>query len=114
MWFAIRAYEGMYEGLHGIESFDIIEADNEDIAYYEYGLEMSGDLIDEYGTVDPYEFDERDEQEYENAFEDNLRADVFPITELSNEYVREHLEALTSELEDDYRDFVGKYCNRRG
>ena len=39
MWYAIKAYEGMYEGLHGIVDYDLMQGTQEDAE--DYGMDMS-------------------------------------------------------------------------
>ena len=50
MLYAIHAYEGIYGGLHGIESFAVIEAETTEEAEH-YGLEMSYEVIDDYSCI---------------------------------------------------------------
>lgn len=63
MLIACYAYEGMYQGLHGIEDKRVIEVkDIKDAReqLYEWGSAASEDLIFSYGLEDEYCEDEED------------------------------------------------------
>ena len=112
MWYAIKAYEGMYEGLHGIVDYDLMRGTQEDAE--DYGADMSRDLIDEYDTISPYDFDDGDEGMYEEMVEDNIRCDIYCLKDLSNEYIKEHYTELREEFRSNEEMFLSKYCDRRG
>lgn len=111
MWYAIKAYEGMYEGLHGIVDYDLMQGTQEDAE--DYGVDMSRDLIDEYDTVSSYDFDDADEYMYEDIIDDNIRFEVYCLKDLSREYIKEHYIELREEFRNDETAFIAKYCDRR-
>lgn len=57
---AIRAYDNFYEGLHGMETYNILEGTEEEAD--EWGLEMSYEVIESY--MDIYNSLEDDIREY--------------------------------------------------
>ncbi len=80
---AIRAYDEFYGGLHGMESYDIIEGTEEEAD--ECGVEMSYEVIESYRDI--YDSLEDDIREYceeegfdydENGEEvENIREEVY-------------------------------------
>lgn len=65
----VYAYEGMYQGLHGIEDLDVLEvSDNLEEAEKEindWGREASEELIYSYGLEDEYCNTENEDDEWD-------------------------------------------------
>lgn len=51
---AICAYEGIYQGLHGMQTWGVVDVEDLQEAN-EYGLAWSYNLIEDYGLEDEYE-----------------------------------------------------------
>ena len=91
----IFAYEGSYQGLHGMYNEDVVEVQNIKEAD-EYGYEMAQDVVESYGCFDE---DEDIEQELEWR--------VYKIKEgISAE------EARTALGSHDEEGFVAEYCEK--
>ena len=74
MLVACRAWEGMYQGLHGIEDLTVFEAADMDEAeneLAEWGIVASEELIYSYGLEDDY-FDECEEDGCEYDITDSV------------------------------------------
>lgn len=103
----IYACEDMYHGLHGIEDMRVVEVESIEEAD-EYGMEMSGDVIETYDTLG--DFDEfEDEEAYEEAFLEAREWYVYPIDEEKAKGLStRELDKLASEWGSDY--FIKEYC----
>lgn len=118
MLFIIHAFEGIFQGLHGIEEWDIVDCASEDEAY-EIMEQMSYKLMDRYNDVmheleAVIEYDITDDmnqsdidQLTEKVYAENVDGEVWKIdpTKLAN--------ILISSLTSDPDDFVEKYCYKR-
>ena len=103
----IYACEDMYHGLHGIEDMRVVEVGSIEEAD-EYGMEMSGDVIETYDTLGDFEEFE-DEEAYEEAFLEAREWYVYPIDEeKAKGKSTEELGKLASEWGSDY--FIKEYC----
>ena len=92
----IHAYEGMYQGFHGIEDYDVFEVTNEKEANY-IGEEMASNVIEEYSDC----FDD-DEEEY---YEAELLWDIYSIKDgYSLDLLKNALNTLDAE------QFIEEYC----
>ena len=110
MLVAVQAYEGMYQGLHGIKDEDILEVDSiEEIN--EWGNEASTNLIYSYGLEDEYleTVDEDDEDAcIENSYYYTDRGwTAYKVKEDTGLSVEELSQELSS---IGYDSFVKKYC----
>ena len=115
MIFAIRAYDQIFGGLHGIEDFEVIEARDRDEAY-EYGANMSRDLIESYwNEFESYyedeayaqDIDEDDDEFYDEWINETTACDVYEVC-LDDDDV--DLITLNQEFNEDWQAFVYKLC----
>jgi len=96
--YAIHAYEDRFQGLHGVEEYEVIEAcDDEDAE--QYANEMAEEVIDSYSYM--WDEDDYDEIEEEKCYE------IYKLTEDTNA----SLEELNDEWYDDPEAFLDKYAN---
>lgn len=103
----IYACEDMYHGLHGIEDMRVVEVESIEEAD-EYGMEMSGDVIETYDTLGDFEEFE-DEEAYEEAFLEAREWYVYPIDEeKAKGKSTEELGKIASEWGSDL--FIKEYC----
>lgn len=103
----IYACEDMYHGLHGIEDMRVVEVGSIEEAD-EYGMEMSGDVIDTYDTLGDFEEFE-DEEAYEEAFLEAREWYIYPIDEeKAKGKSTEELGKIASEWGSDW--FIKEYC----
>jgi hypothetical protein len=113
----IRAWEGLYQGLHGIEDLFVVEvSDDENEAISEindYGLEAGEELIYGYGLEEEYfgdtdDYDENTDISDSCYYEDigwsayKIKADVT----LSEKELNEKACSLGAEL------FIEEYCEK--
>ena len=119
MLYVIHAFEGIFQGLHGIEIWDICDCSSEEEAY-EFMQEDSFILIEEYQDVK----DELEEEIERNITEDMDQADIDELTEkiyaenVSGEVFKINKEKtkdltfrdLFIKLKNDPDDFITKYC----
>lgn len=117
MLYAIHAYENIYQGLHGIESFEVIEVDNKEEAE-SIAEEMSYEVMDDYGNIEEEfkadaefnGYEEGTDEWYdfiEECRADDLAWDIYPITIETDKDVEE----LTNEFYQNSESFINKYCN---
>ena len=114
-FYAIRAYDQIFDGLHGMEDQNIIEADNyeeaEDVA-----TEMSYEVMDSYSEIQIHfensaedEGFEKDTEEWDNYIEDlrceDVAYDIYELKDLSSE----DLKVLAQEFYDYPEEFLKKY-----
>jgi len=100
----IYAYEDTYKGLHGIYDVRVVDVSSLEEAN-EYGMVMSGDVIESYGIAD----ENFDEDEYEAAFSEACMWDIYPIDEKKAKGLSiEELDKLASDWGKDL--FIKKYC----
>lgn len=112
--YVIHAFDDMYGGLHGIESYSVIEAESLQEAE-EYAFECSCDIIDNYVTNKFYEEaaeegieDEEELQEYvDNCIQEDIAYTVSMITKETTE----SLEELNDKINQDPEGFIEEYCN---
>lgn len=89
----IYAYEGQYQGLHGMYEVEICEVDNIEEAYA-IGEDMARDVIDDFDL-------------YNDCFEEELFCEVYVVSE---EYQNLSVNELNNLL-IDCEDFVAEYCD---
>lgn len=114
MLVAVKAWEGMYRGLHGIEDFAVIEvSDDKDKALREiddWGSEASEELIYQFGLEEDYfDFDEDDEiyDITDSPYYEDRGWCAYEIKEDVN-LSQEKLDAALSYLGFDL--FIAEYC----
>lgn len=102
----IYACEDTYQGLHGICDMRVVEVSSLEEAN-EYGMEMSGDVIESYGIID----ESLDEDEYEEAFMEARLWYIYPINEeKAKDLSTEKLDKLASDWGEDL--FIEEYCGK--
>ena len=75
----IHAYEGMYQGLHGIEDYAVYDISTEEEAN-EIGREMAEGVIATYSYYLHYgNDDEEDEDSFDDMIEEELYWDIYKI-----------------------------------
>ena len=77
---AIYAYEGRYQGYHGINDIDVFEVENEEEAY-DCGREMAEGVVDSFGLRE--EIIEKELDSNPDLSEDDLWEDIEDNLELS-------------------------------
>lgn len=107
----IYACEDMYHGLHGIEDMRVVEVSSVEEAD-EYGMEMSGELIETYDTLSDFdEYGDDDEEAYEEAFLEAREWYVYPIDEEKAKGLStRELDKLASR--EGHELFVEEYCGK--
>ena len=123
MTFAIIAAEGIYEGLHGIETKTIVEASawNE---VYDIARELSLEVMESYGDVieelekeiqEEIDFndtvkwtDERIEELRAEVYNDNIYYNVYQLDE--EKIKDDSYEQLEEEFYNDPEEFLEKYA----
>ena len=122
MIFLIHAKEAIYDGLHGIESTDIVEVDTLEEAH-NIAYEMSLDVINSYSDVyDELETEVEETIAYEDTVKwtdkriDDLRGEIYnddvcyDLYELDEEKVKDlSWETLINEAYEDIEEFLEKY-----
>lgn len=95
----IYATEGLYQGLHGIYSQDVVEVDDIEEAK-QIAIEMSDSLISDFGL----------EEEYEDSnFDIEYNCLVYSIRyEYENAYTCAELSDIA--YNEGYEYFIEKYC----
>lgn len=115
MLFAIRAYDGVFEGLHGMEARAVVEVIEEE-EVREIGYEMSRQVIEDYQDIyntfiEEAEFNGIDEEsdewyEYiEEQIENDICYDYWRVKENSKS-----LEDLNEMFYNDPEGFIDEYC----
>ena len=122
MTFLVHACEGIYQGLHGMEKIEIIEAmDLNEI--HEIATEMSIELMGSYSCItDELEeeiediINSRDATEWNDYRIDELRNEIYndnvyyDLYELDNEKIKGYSsEQLEEEAYNDIEEFLSKY-----
>lgn len=117
--YAVHAFEQIFAGLHGIESYSVIEAINEEEAE-EYAREESYDIITSYPDVyndlenyvrESFDFNDKEvdyedfDNELEEAYKEDIDYEIFLLKETS-----ESLEALDRKYQKDPEGFIEKYA----
>lgn len=110
--YAVHACEGRYCGLHGIESYAVIKADNEE-EVIQYAQEASTEVIEDFVINEFYEeleaegLDEEDfEFELESMIAEDIAYDYYKIT-VPTDLPLEELDRL---YYNDPEEFLDKYC----
>lgn len=101
MFYLIRATEGQYCGLHGIEAIEIVNCSDYNMAN-EIGVDMGYELVDSYGLY--YEDDEEENEIYVEAF--RIKDEYQPKN-------GEEIDMITTIYHaalDDFYEAINKYC----
>lgn len=118
MLVAIKAYDQIYAGLHGMSSYTIIEVDNFEDAEM-YAIQESIEVINSYSAImDELEDEARsnienedDEEEFEYAFDEAINNDVaydcYIITKKTDETIKE----LENKYYNNEKSFIQEYCD---
>ena len=123
MTFAIIAAEGIYEGLHGIETKTIVEASNWN-EIYDIARELSLEVMESYGDViEELEREVQEEIDFNDTVNwteeriEELRAEVYNdnvyynVYQLDEEKIKDDsYEQLEEEFYNDPEEFLEKYA----
>lgn len=114
MFVFIYAYEGMYQGLHGIYNQDVIEvSDDIEIAQEEineWGNTESNELISSYGLEDEYLDDEDAEGDFTESYYYGDRG--WEAHEIRSD-INLSLSELRAEAANHNKDgFIELYCEK--
>jgi hypothetical protein len=104
--YAIHAYEGFFQGLHGVENRDVIECECDEEAC-EIAAEMSREVIDDYcdSIPDIHDLIGEGDDELEEAIEDDIDYTVYKLTVPTNA----SLDELYNHFNNDPEDFLKQY-----
>jgi len=102
--YAIHAYDLGFQGLHGFEDFEVIEAINDDEAI-EYAEDMSRQVIEDYDLLTELGETWDDYDEYDELVNQDIAFEVYKITVDTNHSLVE----LNKELYNDPEEFFKKY-----
>ena len=122
MTFLVRACEGIYEGLHGIETIEILEAEDLN-EIHNIATEMSIELMGFYTSViDELERCVEEEIEFNDTVNwteeriDQLRSEIYDenvyydLYELDEEKIKDmSYEELEEEAYNDLEEFLNNY-----
>lgn len=105
--YAIQAFESMYQGLHGIVDYAVVDS-NDFNEVCDYGSEMSRNLIESYG-MEP-EPDEN-EDDWTDEVYDEVWAEMieFSVWEIPDNKGKENYE-LEELFYNDPDEFISEYC----
>jgi hypothetical protein len=114
MFVFVYAYEGMYQGLHGIYSQDVIEVSDDieaaQLEIHEWGNTESEELIYSYGSEDDYLDDEDAEGDITESYCYGDRG--WEAQEIRSD-VNLSLSELRAEAANHNRDgFIELYCEK--
>lgn len=118
MLVAIKAYDQIYGGLHGMNSSVIIEVDNFEDAEM-YAVQESIEVITSYGSImeeleEEARFnieDEDDEEEFEYAFDEAIDNDVAYDCYIITKKTDETIEELENKFYNNEKAFIQEYCD---
>lgn len=102
--YAIHAYEGYFQGLHGIEQWSVTEASNDDEAY-EIAHEISEQVIEDYMHYIPELSEIEDDEELSEAIEEDIDYTVYKLTLPTNA----SLDELNDYIDNDPEEFLKQY-----
>ena len=115
--YAIHAYDEFFGGMHGVEEYEVIKAENDEEANL-FAEDLSRELIEMYGmhmetgwgqeAIDNgYPEGTSDYERYiEERAEDDIAYSVYEITKETNLPIKE----LANLLQADPEDFIKEYC----
>lgn len=106
----IYACEDLYAGLHGINSYGVVEITNLS-EIDEYGREWSTEVIESYGCFDDYyteeEIEELDDDDIEDCYAEHRQWSAWKIRDDVTESTKD-LDAIAARIGDEA--FVEEYC----
>ena len=102
--YAIHAYEGFFQGLHGIEQWSVTEASNDEEAC-EIAHEISEEVIEDYMYAIPELSDIEDDEELSEAIEEDIDYTVYKLTLPTNA----SLDELNDYIDNDPEEFLKQY-----
>ena len=108
---ACRAWEGMYQGLHGIEDFEVMEVsdDNFENEINEWGRVASEELIYSFGLEDKY----LEDTDSDDITESYYYCDRGWIAHKVRDDVKEKIEVLNNEVcYLGFDLFIEEYCEK--
>ena len=114
--YAIYAYDNTYGGLHGYESYAIIDCKDQEEAEMT-AAEMSREVINDFGLIDDEmeayinseDYDEEGSYDYESELiEEDIAYEIYEIVKTDNLSDGD----LEVEFYNDREDFVKKYCKQ--
>lgn len=130
MLYAVIACEQMYNGMHGMVSYFVVEGTEKDAE--EAAIEASYEIMEEYSCImndlqamaeEAVDFEGEEEYEEGTAewdeavsfalgetMRENLQYEIYPIVKETNL----SLEQLDNLFSDDPEDFIREYCNLPG
>ena len=113
----VYAYEGMYQGLHGIYESDVLEVSDNDTEAMneinEWGAEASDELISSYGLEDEYlaEIEDFEEEEDYDITDTNYYCNRGWLAYKVRKDVNLSFEELRQEAgQHDLDGFIELYC----
>ena len=102
--YVIHAYEGLFQGLHGIEQWSVIEASCDEEAC-EIAHEISEEVIEDYLYAIPELSDIEDDEELSEAIEEDIDYTVYKLTLPTNA----SLDELNYYIYNDPEEFLKQY-----
>ena len=124
MLVAIHAYDQIYQGLHGMESYEVVEVINEEEAE-DYAISSSVDIINTYEdimreleeeakeNIDFYNDPTIDEEEaYEYALDDCINEDIAYDIYILKDNITDSLEALNNKYVRNPKSFIEEFSER--
>lgn len=115
--FAVRAYENIYGGLHGMESLSVIEVETEEEAN-DYAYDEAISIINDYSEIFK-DFEQEAEEAgldpnsdewcefIDERIDEDVSWELFEITKETNE----SLDVLNEKFYNDPDTFIEEYCN---
>lgn len=124
MLVAIHAYDQIFEGLHGMESYEVVEVINEEEAK-DYAISSSVDIINSYEdimreleeeageNIDFYIDPTIDEEEaYEYALDDRINEDIAYDIYILKDNIIDSLEVLNNKYNEYPESFIEEFSER--
>lgn len=112
--YAIYAFDNAYGGLHGYESYAIVDCKDQEEAELA-GAEMSREVINDFGLIDDEmeayvnseDYDEEESYDYENELiEEDIAYQIYEIIDTKG--ISD--EILEIEFYNDKEEFIKNYC----
>ena len=115
MYYAIRAYEQIFGGLHGVEAHEIVECENFNEAC-SYASDMSAQVIEAYGLEDQI-LDREEYEDNKDGYEADLadtiaedaEYDIYLVDKVDEDFIRNNLEEISYMFFNDLDEFLEKY-----
>ena len=112
--YAIYAFDNAYGGLHGYESYAIVDCKDQEEAELT-AAEMSREVINDFGLIDDEmeeyvnseDYDEEESYDYEDELiEEDIAYQIYEIVKTDNLSD----EDLENKFYNDKEDFIKNYC----